>query len=118
MKFTADKYRIGNDQGKWSPNNEGVPREGWFCIEIEDLGRQSATCQMCEIQKVRYAHHMQHEDHPEIYEELEISASQFNNAFKPLMEKNILAIEDGKYFINPSILPSTSLEFNFKVNAK
>lgn len=58
------------------------------------------------------------ETRKEIYEALDISASQFNNAFKPLMDKNILAIDNGKYFINPAILPSTTLEFNFKVNAK
>ena len=54
----------------------------------------------------------------EIYEELSISAAQFNNAFKPLMDKNILAIEDGRYFINPALLPSKKLVFNFKVSAK
>ena len=53
-----------------------------------------------------------------IYEELGISAAQFNNAFKPLMDKGILAIEDGKYFINPNILPSKKLTFNFHINAK
>lgn len=58
------------------------------------------------------------ETRKEIYEELEISASQFNNAFKPLMDKNILAKDGEKYFINPAILPSTTLEFNFKVNAE
>jgi hypothetical protein len=66
MKFTADKYRIGNERGKWSPTTEGVPREGWSCVEIEDLGRQSAICEMCEDQKIRFVHHMQHENYPRI----------------------------------------------------
>jgi hypothetical protein len=53
----------------------------------------------------------------EIYEELKISAAQFNNAFKPLLEKGILALEDGKYFINPALVPSKRLVFNFNVSA-
>jgi hypothetical protein len=58
------------------------------------------------------------ETRKEMYEELKISAAQFNNAFKPLMLKGILAIEGDKYYLNPNILPSKKLIFNFKINAK
>lgn len=49
--------------GKWS--QAGVPRKGWTCVGIEDLGEPSAECEMCENQKIRYVHHMQHPDYPE-----------------------------------------------------
>ena len=44
--------------GKWS--QAGVPHKGWTCIDIEDLGEPSATCEMCETQTIRYVHHMEH----------------------------------------------------------
>ena len=50
--------------GKWS--QPGVPHKGWTCIDIEDLGEPSATCEMCETQEVRYVHHMQHPHYPDI----------------------------------------------------
>jgi hypothetical protein len=50
--------------GKWSQS--GVPHKGWTCIDIEDLGEPSATCEMCETQEIRYVHHMQHPNYPEI----------------------------------------------------
>ena len=58
------------------------------------------------------------ESRKEVHQALGISAAQLNNAFKPLIDKNILAKEDGKYFINPNILPSKTLTFNFYVSAK
>ena len=58
------------------------------------------------------------ETRKEMYKELKISAAQFNNAFKPLIAKGILAVEDDKYFINPNILPSKKLIFNFHVHAE
>lgn len=48
--------------GKWSL--PGVPHKGWTCIDIEDLGEPSATCEMCETQEIRYVHHMQHPSYP------------------------------------------------------
>lgn len=44
--------------GKWS--QPGVPHKGWTCLDIEDLGEPSATCEMCEAQEIRYVHHMEH----------------------------------------------------------
>jgi hypothetical protein len=50
--------------GKWS--QVGVPHKGWICIDMEDLGEPSATCEMCETQEIRYVHHMQHPNYPEV----------------------------------------------------
>lgn len=52
--------------GKWS--QAGVPKKGWSCIGIEDLGEPSAQCQMCEDKKIRYVHLMEHPNYPEALE--------------------------------------------------
>ena len=44
-----------------------TPRRGWTCIEIVDLGPDPLTwpvCEMCRVATPRYAHMMQHPDHP------------------------------------------------------
>lgn len=40
----------------------GIPHRGWTCVAVEDLGEQSATCEMCENVEIRYVHHMEHPD--------------------------------------------------------
>ena len=55
---------ITRRHGKWS--KRGVPHLGWQCVEIEDLGEPSLTCEMCESQEIRYVHHMHHEDYPDV----------------------------------------------------
>jgi len=52
-----------------------------------------------------------------ICENLKISGAHLNNTFNTLTKKNILAKDDSGYSINPNILPSERLVFNFKVNA-
>lgn len=47
-------------RGKWS--KAGIPHKGWSCYEIEDLEALDAVCEMCETQKIRYVHFMQHPD--------------------------------------------------------
>ena len=47
--------------GKWA--QAGVPHKGWTCVDIEDLGEPSATCEMCESQEIRYVHYMIHPDY-------------------------------------------------------
>jgi hypothetical protein len=42
--------------GKWS--QAGVPHTGWACVDMEDLGEPSETCEMCETAEVRYVHVM------------------------------------------------------------
>jgi len=49
--------------GKWS--QAGVPHKGWSCLDIKDVGEPSATCEMCETQKIRYVHTMTHPDYPD-----------------------------------------------------
>lgn len=53
----------GQGLGKWS--HPGVPHKGWRCVDIEDLGGPSATCEMCETQEIRYVHHMEHPSYPQ-----------------------------------------------------
>jgi hypothetical protein len=47
--------------GKWS--QAGVPHKGWVCEGVEDLGAPGATCEMCEVQDIRYIHTMSHPDY-------------------------------------------------------
>jgi len=49
------------NRGKWS--QFGVPHGGWMCVDIEDLLRPDATCEMCEEREIRYVHHMTHPDY-------------------------------------------------------
>ena len=49
--------------GKWS--QVGVPRKGWTCVSVDDLGAPDTVCEMCETQEIRYVHHMEHPDYRE-----------------------------------------------------
>ena len=40
--------------------NGNVPRSGWTCVGVEDLGAPVGICQLCGYQIIRYAHHMIH----------------------------------------------------------
>jgi hypothetical protein len=49
--------------GKWKAT--GVPHKGWNCVsDPDDLGEDTMTCQMCEVQEIRFAHRMFHPDYP------------------------------------------------------
>jgi len=48
--------------GKWLDPN--IPKAGWACINIDDLGYPAATCEMCEVQVIRYVHAMIHDAYP------------------------------------------------------
>ncbi len=39
---------------------EDVPKSGWICTEVTDLGAPVGVCQMCGHQIIRYVHHMIH----------------------------------------------------------
>ena len=41
-------------------NRDDVPKTGWTCNGITDLGAPSGVCQMCGHQIIRYVHHMVH----------------------------------------------------------
>lgn len=49
---------IKNKRGKWSQLN--IPHKGWYCVDIEDSGTLSNTCEMCESQQIRFIHYMEH----------------------------------------------------------
>jgi len=48
--------------GNWSKS--GVPHRGWECIEMEDIGEDLETCEMCLTAQVRYVHVMRHSQFP------------------------------------------------------
>jgi hypothetical protein len=50
-------------RGKWS--EPGVPHRGWRCVEVQDLGHATQSCDMCESVEIRYVHVMHHPDYPE-----------------------------------------------------
>jgi len=52
----------------------------------------------------------------DICSDLKIGAAHLNNTFNDLMKKNIIGKEDGKYQMNPNIIPTTSLTFRFKID--
>jgi hypothetical protein len=60
----SEEQAVSGRRGKWS--DPGVPHRGWVCIEIEDLGGPIQTCEMCETQQIRFAHHMQHDDYHQV----------------------------------------------------
>lgn len=39
-------------------NDPSVPKTGWVCIGVSDLGVPAAVCQLCGKQIIRYVHHM------------------------------------------------------------
>lgn len=41
-------------------NRDDVPKTGWFCVGVTDLGEPVGVCQMCGHQIIRYVHHMVH----------------------------------------------------------
>ena len=44
--------------GKWSDTE--TPKRGWVCQSVYDNGDASDTCEMCDMQGVRYIHEMRH----------------------------------------------------------
>lgn len=51
-------------RGKWS--EAGVPKRGWSCVDVDDLGEPSQVCEMCETQDIRYVHVMEHPEYSEL----------------------------------------------------
>ena len=48
--------------GLW--NDPNVPKRGWQCDDINDLGAPDQICAMCCVQEIRYVHTMTHPFHP------------------------------------------------------
>lgn len=61
---TDEEKIVAARRGKWS--EAGVPHKGWACVDIEDLGEPDITCEMCETTQIRYVHHMEHADYPDV----------------------------------------------------
>lgn len=64
MSTLNEEDLISSKRGKWSA--PGVPHKGWTCVDIEDLGEPLAECEMCESQTIRYVHHMEHPEYPDV----------------------------------------------------
>ncbi|MCL2774868.1 MAG: UvrD-helicase domain-containing protein [Oscillospiraceae bacterium] len=54
----ADRVNLWND-----PN---VPKKGWVCVDVIDLGQPVGECGMCGKEDIRYVHIMRHEKHQSI----------------------------------------------------
>ena len=63
MSEDREKQQIARGPGKWS--KPGVPQKGWLCTGIEDLGAPNKVCEMCETQRIRYVHYMEHPAYPD-----------------------------------------------------
>lgn len=55
---------IHGSTGRWL--EQDVPHRNWQCIEVEDLGSPSQTCEMCEVETIRYVHRMQHNNYADL----------------------------------------------------
>ena len=41
-----------------------LPESGWECVHVEDYGDGSERCEMCDCERVRYVHVMEHNELP------------------------------------------------------
>jgi DNA helicase-2/ATP-dependent DNA helicase PcrA len=48
----------------WDDPN--VPKKGWICVDVIDLGQPYGECGMCGKEDIRYVHIMRHEKHQSI----------------------------------------------------
>ena len=46
----------------WTKAN--IPHKGWECVDVEDLGEATHTCEMCGKEEIRYVHFVEHPEHP------------------------------------------------------
>jgi hypothetical protein len=71
----------------------GVPRKGWECIAMDDLGDIDAICQWCGTQEIRYVHTMVHPEFSGIAEVGCVCAEHMGDPYA--------ASREGKYKRNP-----------------
>ena len=45
---------------------EDVPKSGWECVGVTDLGEPIGVCEMCGHQIIRYVHHMVHPNYHQL----------------------------------------------------
>ena len=58
--FDADALNRQLEKAENLWNKPEVPKTGWTCTGVTDLGSPSGICQMCGHQIIRYVHHMVH----------------------------------------------------------
>lgn len=57
-KTKKEKPNLNEYSCLWEDPN--VPKSGWTCVGVTDLGGPYAVCEMCGKQIIRYVHHMEH----------------------------------------------------------
>jgi len=57
-------YDNENRINLWDDPN--VPKKGWICVDVIDLGQPFGECGMCGKEDIRYVHIMRHEKHQSI----------------------------------------------------
>jgi hypothetical protein len=55
--YPARRVRLG----LWS--KEGVPHKGWRLAFVDDLSEANHVCEMCNNERIRYVHHVEHEEY-------------------------------------------------------
>ena len=55
------KPNLDDYENLWK--RDDVPKSGWVCTGITDLGEPVGVCEMCGHQIIRYVHHMKHPDY-------------------------------------------------------
>lgn len=55
------KSPLSQEPNLWK--RDDVPKTGWVCTGITDIGTPCGICKMCGIQVIRYVHHMSHPDY-------------------------------------------------------
>jgi hypothetical protein len=55
----AELFAVQTGRGLWA--SPSVPKSGWRCVGITDLGTPSRVCDMCQVMHIRYAHTMHHQ---------------------------------------------------------
>lgn len=55
-----DSTNISNQNSDNLWLRDDVPKTGWECVGITDLGKPIGICEMCGHQIIRYVHHMKH----------------------------------------------------------
>lgn len=58
LKVKKEKPNLKDYSNLWEDPN--VPKTGWACVGITDLGGPYGVCEMCGKQIIRYVHHMEH----------------------------------------------------------
>lgn len=63
-KAETVKKQLEDCDNLWK--RDDVPKTGWICEDVTDLGSPCGVCQMCGYQIIRYVHHMYHPEYGRI----------------------------------------------------